>query len=173
MKVAQEHQKGKTCTKCKKHKPYSKFHKSKATKDGLRPVCKFCKKEYADNTCRFKRWWDSKKSHAKERGIVFTIEPTDIPGVKIRKYYSRNGRLTWNVTEYPKVCSKRGTKLDWKMNGLQWNSPSLDRMDPTKGYIPGNVILVCNSYNSAKSNCPLDIWEIEEKRQARFVLFGG
>ena len=174
MKGTYDHQKGKTCTKCKKHKPYSEFHKSKATKDGLRPVCKFCKKEYADNTCRFKRWWDSKKSHAKERGIVFTIEPTDIPGVKIREIKTYFKTVpSWEVTEYPKVCSKWGIELDWGMNGvIQYNSPSLDRIDPTKSYIPGNVRLVCQSYNGAKLNCTLDEWDIIEKNMARYVLFG-
>jgi hypothetical protein len=66
-----------------------------------------------------------------------------------------------------------GIELDWGMNGLNWNSPSLDRIDPTKGYVKGNVRLVCNSYNSAKSNCPPDEWGIIEKKIARNILFGN
>jgi hypothetical protein len=173
---AHEHKKGKVCTKCNKHQPLSEFYKIKNSKDGLTWSCKSCLKKQKDNMCRFKRWWESKKSHAKEKGIVLTIEPIDIPGVKIGETITidRRGykRRSWAAIEYPKVCSKWGIELDWGMNGLQWNSPSLDRIDPTKGYIPGNVILVCNSYNSAKSNCPPDEWDVIEKKMARFVLFG-
>ena len=59
------------------------------------------------------------------------------------------------------------------MNGLKYNSPSLDRIDPRFGYIPGNVRIVCNSYNMAKGNCPPDEWDVIEKKMARFVLFGN
>ena len=52
------------------------------------------------------------------------------------------------------------------------NSPSLDRINPDKGYIPGNVRIVCNAYNMAKGNCPPDVWDILEKQIGRAILFG-
>jgi len=59
------------------------------------------------------------------------------------------------------------------MTGIsQYNSPSLDRKNPTKGYIPGNVRLVCQSYNMAKGNCPPDEWDVIEKKIGRSILFG-
>jgi len=175
---AHEHQKGKICDTCKEHKSLSEFSKQIDGKNGLRPYCRYCAKVYNDNICRFKKWFLTKKSHAKVKGIEFTIEPDDIPGVKIgetitiasnrgvRKYTS------WEAIEYPKVCSKWGIELDWGMNGIQYNSPSLDRIDPTKGYVPGNVRLVCNSYNIAKLNCPPDVWDVVEKQIGRTILFG-
>ena len=35
----------KYCPKCKTLKPYSEFHKNKAAKDGLQPICKKCRSE--------------------------------------------------------------------------------------------------------------------------------
>ena len=166
--------KSKVCTKCKEHKPLSEFTKNTSAKDGLKYKCKSCEKVYGDNICRFKRWFTNKKGQSKWNGVKFTIEPTDIPGVKIREIKTYFKTVpSWEVAEYPKVCSKWGIELDWGMNGvMQWNSPSLDRIDPTKSYIPGNVRLVCQSYNGAKLNCTLDEWDIIEKIMARYVLFG-
>ena len=175
IKQAHDHSKGKVCPKCKEHLPLSEFYKNKSKKDGLSYSCKSCAIKYQNDRCSFNRWYTNKKANAKLRGIEFTILPTDITGVKIEKYnLCVNGsRTTWRATQYPKVCSVWGIELDWSMNGIQYNSPSLDRIDPTKGYVPGNVILVCNSYNSAKSNCPPDKWDEVEKKMARFVLFGN
>ena len=165
---------GKVCNKCKEHKSLSEFYKDKKNKDGFRYECKLCAKKRSDNVCRFKRWFTNKKGQSKWNGVKFTIEPTDIPGVKIREIKTYFKTVpSWEVTEYPKVCSKWGIELDWGMNGvIQYNSPSLDRIDPTKSYIPGNVRLVCQSYNGAKLNCTLDEWDIIEKNMARYVLFG-
>ena len=174
---AQEHSKGKVCTKCKEHKSLSEFSKQITGKNGLRPYCKSCAKVDHDNMCRFKVWFSSKKARVKYNGNAeFTIEPTDIPGVRIRETITtdRMGRkhTGWEAVEYLKVCSKWGIELDWDMNGIQYNSPSLDRINPKLGYIPGNVRLVCNSYNMAKLNCPPDEWDVIEKNMARYVLFG-
>ena len=131
------------------------------------------KQVYGDNICRFKRWFINKKGFCKKEGKEFTIEPTDIPGVKVRRLKVRGKRVwIWEAIEYPKICTVFGIELDWGMNGYQPNSPSLDRVNPKLGYIPGNVRLVCNSYNAAKLNCPPNKWNIIEKNMARYVLFG-
>ena len=96
--------------------------------------------------CSFKRWFSNRKGQAKLKGKEFTIEPKDIPGVKIEQ--SMEG------IEYPKVCPVLGIELDWnvKINGGQDNSPSLDRIDSTKGYIPGNVMMMSKLANGMKQN---------------------
>jgi len=175
IKEVHTHQQGKVCTKCNKHQPLSKFSKGNY-KDGLIYTCKPCNKKYNDNRCRFKLWFTNKKSRVKYEGNAeFTIEPTDIPGVKIREIKTYFKTVpSWEPTEYPKVCSEWGIKLDWSMNGVsQHNSPSLDRIDPKFGYIPGNVRIVCQSYNMAKGNCPPDEWDIIEKTIGRNILFGN
>ena len=177
IKEAHEHKTGKVCTKCTKHKPFSEFYPTYTNPNRLRRECKSCTKEYKDNMCPFKKWFKNKQDHSKATGIEFTIEPEDITSVKIIETVTvdRRGRKykTWKAIEYPKVCFKWGIELDWGMNGIKYNSPSLDRIDPTKGYISGNVRLVSNAYNMAKLNCPPGEWDVLEKQMARFILFGN
>ena len=168
---AHDHQKGKVCSrpKCKQHnpQPLSEFSKKRDTKDGLQFKCKSCNKEYDDNRCPFKRWFASKKGRVKADGVEFTIEPEDIPGVKIRRFKVR-GKWIYETTEYPKVCLVMGTELDWGQNGNQPNSPSLDRIDPTKGYVKGNVMMMSDLANRMKQNATPE----ELTQFCRYHLFG-
>jgi len=153
---------GKTCTKCKEHKPLNEFSKQVDGKDGIRPYCRYCAKVYNENVCPFKKWFASKKGRTKFAGKEFTIEPEDIPGVKIKRFKGEHQR-------WPEMW-ELGIKLSWKGkgNGGQDNSPSLDRIDSTKGYIPGNVMIMSNLANKMKSNAT-----IEQLNQfSRYYLFG-
>jgi len=167
-KEAHDHQNGKVCTKCNEHLPLSEFSKKRDSKDGLRGYCKPCAKVYQNSMCSFKRWFSNRKGLAKLKGKEFTIEPEDIPGVKVEQVINeftipsaRNKNIiikkrftSWKAIEYPKVCPVLGIELDWnvKINGGQDNSPSLDRIDSTKGYIKGNVMLMSTLANKMKQN---------------------
>lgn len=48
------------------------------------------------------------------------------------------------------LCARTGVEMG--RIGDKWLSPSLDRVDPTKGYEVDNVQWVCWRYNDAKSN---------------------
>ena len=172
IKQAQEYQKGKVCTRCKEHKPLSEFFKNKNFKDGFQFHCKSCARVYYENVCPFKKWFKSKLTRTKSNGIEFTIEPEDIPGVKIRETLTigTNARkyTSWEAVEYPKVCPVLGLKLDWGMNGRQPNSPSLDRIDSTKWYIPGNVMMMSDLANKMKQNATPE----QLKQFSRYHLFG-
>jgi len=169
IKEAHNHQKDKFCSKCKEHKPLSEFDKDRTSKDGVGWRCKPCRKEYMDNMCRFKRWFGGKRSNAKINGIEFTIEPEDIPGVKIEWYNSRRqgSKNTWRAIKYPKVCPVFGVELDWGMGSLNGNSPSLDRIDSTKGYIKGNVMMISHLANTMKQNVTPE----QLKQFSRYHLF--
>ena len=54
------------------------------------------------------------------------------------------------------------------MNGLNDNSPSLDR-DPISGYIKGKIMMMSHKANSMKSNATPE----ELKQFARYHLFSG
>ena len=59
----------------------------------------------------------------------------------------------------PIVCPCCREPLDYSVGGRihsKWRSPSLDRTDPTMGYVLGNVVVLCHRCNSLKSNATVD-----------------
>jgi hypothetical protein len=92
------------------------------------------------------------KSRSKKKGLEFNIDITDIDvpiicpilGIPIIKEY------------------KKGTK-----GGPSPNSPSLDRIDNSKGYVKGNVRVISHKANTMKHNAT----SLELIRFAEWVLF--
>lgn len=78
------------------------------------------------------------KYMAKRRGIYFNLEYTDF--------------------ELPEFCPILGIKLEYG-SGNDGNSPNhatLDRIDNTKGYIPGNVMIISRLANSMKNSATFE-----------------
>ena len=73
--------------------------------------------------------FNNSKNRAKKHGLDFTIKREDF--------------------ELPDICPVLGIPLNWETRD---NWPSIDRIDNTKGYIPGNVIIVSYKANAAKRN---------------------
>lgn len=73
------------------------------------------------------------KQRAKTHGIEHTITREDI--------------------RVPTHCPILKCELDHSRGkGRRWNGASLDRIDPTKGYIPGNVWVISDLANRMKQN---------------------
>lgn len=70
---------------------------------------------------------------ARKNGVEFTVTAAD---------------LAW-----PIHCPVLGVKLNYTTLGKCFpESPSLDRIDPSKGYVPGNVAVISHRANTLKSN---------------------
>lgn len=80
--------------------------------------------------------FSNKKANAKRVGQDFTIQFGDL--------------------EWPSHCPILGLEIDYFADGRQENSPSIDRIDPTKGYIPGNVAVVSWRANRIKNDGTLE-----------------
>lgn len=140
----------KQCSKCKVTKPKSEFSKDKSKADGLQYQCKECRKQYdkqwyAANRERINEHqkqyreanpeqylWTQAKSRAKRRGLVFNLELSDIV--------------------VPEFCPVLGLKLEQCEGRQQDNSPSLDRIDSSKGYIKGNIKVISLRANRIKND---------------------
>lgn len=72
------------------------------------------------------------RSRAKSRGQEFTLTVEDII--------------------IPKICPILGIPLCTSDGRADDASPSLDRLDNTKGYVPGNVNVISWKANQIKSN---------------------
>lgn len=144
---------GKRCTRCTQVKSLDEFHNHSGTKDRKTDKCKECAKTaardwYAKNKERgianakrtklsrrgdtISRLYDSAKDRATARDIEFSISYEDIV-----------------VTE---KCPILGVPLVYRGGKAYDDSFSLDRIDPSKGYIPGNVRVVSRKANAMKSN---------------------
>jgi len=72
------------------------------------------------------------KSRAKKRGVPFQLTPADI--------------------EVPAVCPILGIPIQRSRELLAPGSPSLDRIIPTLGYVPGNVAVISQRANTIKNS---------------------
>lgn len=120
------------CTKCNTEKDYSEFHKHKQCKDGINSVCKDCRKplssqQYQQTSVEY-RLWNSARGRAKKKGLDFNIEVSDIV--------------------IPAQCPVFGTPFSRNT----WYAASVDRIDPDKGYVKGNVQVMSRRANMLKND---------------------
>lgn len=127
------------CGRCHLIKPVDSFYKSKRSHH---PGCKQCRAEWDKqhyNPTKQKGIDDRKrkrnpiqwllrraKTRAKKKNIPFDITPADI--------------------ETPTYCPVFGMELDYLASGgsgrQTYNTASLDRIIPSKGYVKGNVEVI-------------------------------
>lgn len=88
-------------------------------------------KQFQKDNPSFALWWSAKR-RAKSAGLPFDIERDEIV--------------------IPEFCPIMGMRLE-KGVGVQGDSsPTLDKIDPTKGYVRGNVWVISAIANRMKSN---------------------
>lgn len=136
---------GKECCTCKEFKSLFEFGNARNNKDGLYVMCKSCTSTSSKAARRKRRKdiplqyiYEMAKARAKYKGIDFTIALEDIP---LREF-----------------CPILKTKLDIFTNDRN-TSMSLDRVDSSKGYVPGNVDVISTRANLLKNNGTLEEFE--------------
>mgnify|MGYP006266943759 CR=1 FL=1 len=133
---------GKICSKCLLYKTIDQFAKHKGRSDGLREECKQCTKQYHQQNPVIIQT-GKMIHHARKRAIAKNL-PFNINAEYLRSIV-------------PSYCPIFGTKLEWSIrrgdagHALP-NSPSLDRIDPSKGYVKGNVWIISHRANGIKND---------------------
>lgn len=85
--------------------------------------------------------WSSAKFRSKRDGIEFSINRSDI--------------------SIPDKCPIYGIPLIASIgHGPTLNSPTLDRVDPTKGYVKDNVRVISHKANAKKQNNTIEDLEL-------------
>jgi hypothetical protein len=174
----------KKCSKCKIIKPCECFSLNKAERDGLNNWCKNCYQDYyrsnaskinqqtkqrrLDNPEPYRAYrhqYDQKR----EQGITGKLRSMLRGSRQRAKAKGLNHDLKLQDLEALVVshCPITLQELKWEASGSQSsryepNSPSLDRIDSTKGYILGNVQIISHQANTWKSSMTLE--------QARMVV---
>jgi len=154
----------KLCSSCKQIKNLEEFSVNNATKDGLQYNCKSCdnayqrkrkkeksseikenskkylKRKRKDREWRLKQLFQSAKARAKNNGREFTITVEDV-----FKMYPENG-----------MCPVFNFKLEWGDRGFREHSPSIDRIDSSKGYTKENCQIISWKANRLKTDATVN-----------------
>ncbi len=140
----------KTCSKCKETKPVADFYKHNGSKDGYRWQCKTCHKNVDSQTNPDRRAAYSSKYYNKRK-------LTD-PALFMWKQAKHKAQWDYNNMEFtitvddiriPKVCPYLGVEFIALDKDYGY---SLDRIDSTKGYVPGNIQVISRLANTMKNN---------------------
>ncbi|KKN96790.1 hypothetical protein LCGC14_0164340 [marine sediment metagenome] len=148
------------CSVCERDLPESSFHKQ-SRKAGKavrrRPVgykCRTCRTEYR------KRWY----RNGGNASVKSTNQRQRLTNPKIRMLHAARKRakklglpcsLSKEDFEIPKICPVLGIHLEITLGGITTNTPTMDRVDNSKGYVPGNVQVISWRANMIKRDATI------------------
>lgn len=123
----------KQCSRCKNIKAIDNFYKYNKNKDGYKIYCKDCHTDKYNLELRFHR---RIKRRAKIKGIEYNLKKTDY--------------------KFPEYCPILSVKLNYYSSDFDKYSASVDRLDNSKGYIPGNIRIISRLANIMKNSATLE-----------------
>lgn len=123
----------KLCTSCGAEKGVDEFPSN--GRGGSRQRCVPCYQVYrlALPDYMLRKAFDNRKFFAKKNDIPFSISLSDLLPI-------------------PDNCPVLGIPLRHGIGGTTDGSPSIDRIVPSQGYVPGNVIVVSHKANRIKND---------------------
>lgn len=137
----------KACSLCKTVKPLSDFYRDTRAKDLCMSECKRCHianqlKRQKEDPISFKtqQMLIKARYRARQKGVPFDLDLSHIRALVKNKCPVLGCSLMW--------ATLSGTAGGHSLP----NSPTLDRLDPRKGYVKGNVWIISNRANMLKNN---------------------
>lgn len=126
----------KFCNTCKQIKPISEYEKHRFSSTGYRPICRRCR---------------AKEKNAWEHNQAATLKGR----IHNWKKSAKKRRIEWKLEEtffcdMPLTCSYTGQQLTCEHD--KPNTISLDRLDSSNGYLPGNVCFTSAVINRMKND---------------------
>lgn len=148
------------CIKCKLEKNLSDFYFDKKRKRKVYPRCKLCEKQRAkerylkDPTYREKRCSGEKAYRRTPKALKSRL-------LSYSKKRAKQKNIEHNITEddieLPEYCPIfKNMKLESNSKTIKDNSYTIDRIDPKKGYVRGNVKVISSKANRLKNNMSLE-----------------
>ena len=135
----------KRCSKCKEYKLFSDFGKLSHTKDKLQYQCKECVSAYKEkNKEKMDRWYREHRSKTKDSQALRCIKHR----AKLKEL--EFDLVLEDINSFDK-CPVFGWELERGTRGNK-NSPSVDRIDPTKGYTKDNIQILSSLANLMKQD---------------------
>jgi hypothetical protein len=171
----------KTCITCKTPKEASldNFAKKVASPDGLNSKCKDCDREasaqyraahpeeakVSSKRSKQKHTFavkERQKNHYRKNSVQimdqmkrFLKENPEHGLLKLARQRCKKSEVLCTISEtdivIPEFCPILGVKLEFGNMATRDNSPSLDRIIPELGYVPGNVAVISYRANRIKN----------------------
>lgn len=172
----------KQCLKCEQMLLVENFSKNSSTLDGLRSSCKKCdaqwrKQWYKDGGAKKQQLYkkanpvrritsslvDGARRRAKDKSLPFEIDLD-----YVRSMVGENA-------EFASHCPVFGIALDWSCmrdNGRKplFNSPSMDRIDPERGYVKNNIWIISFKANVIKSDASHEELKLVTKAVGKAIV---
>lgn len=141
------------CHECGEYKSIEEFSPNAGTnpiRKGRRSICKSCGTRMQKNRnrnlpddrklekCLRWRWLGARDRSTRHTDVEFSITLDDIKNL----WVAQDG-----------TCALSGIKMTYELqNGRTPTNVSIDKIDHTKGYVTGNIQLVCMACNQIKSD---------------------
>lgn len=127
-----------------------------------------------------KKWRDNNRELVTELGkAAYRRRKTDVQRVvtlivQRRRNSCKNQGIPFSITAkelgpMPEACPILGIPLIMGDKVVGPNSPTIDRIDPNGGYVPGNVMIVSFRANTIKHNASLEELEKVVEFMRRFA----
>jgi hypothetical protein len=165
----------KKCSKCGVLKPLDEYQRHPQSRDGRRPDCKACYKaqhqlytsrpEVKKRIAEYMANYEYNPTQEQRDKWAVSVAERNSKSPRHALSVSRKNALTRRPTENPISidqlmrlweendgrCALSRIKMTWRQKTIMPTSISLDRIDPSKGYVAGNVRLICFSVNAFRN----------------------
>jgi hypothetical protein len=141
----------KICSSCKEAKPDSEFAKDRSKPHGLSGLCRAC-----HNGLR-RKWNKERPQETKQSRKKYHQKNPTFRLYTQAKARAKHGEYPFTINwrkdiVIPDICPILGIPLFFGDGCVTDNSPSLDKIIPELGYVPGNMVVISHRANTLKSN---------------------
>ncbi len=170
---------GKSCSACRAEKELEEFHKDRNRPDGRAYLCKPCNIAKAVDWQKrnaVRKLENARKSYSnnRQKGTYYVEDLAATPGntwqcvaTKLIKRAQRGAKkreIEFAITQAdilpllkPGACPLSGYKFRYTYGAYDPYAPSIDRIDSNKGYVPGNIRVICYILNVGMNQFGFDV----------------
>ncbi len=172
------------CSRCKAEKHTNDFHRSTLRKCGFDSRCKQCSRarvraHHAQPAAKARQKIRDAEPEVREAKRIHhawwikTLEGKRWTMWHCAKLRARKADIPFTITRehvvVPERCPLLDVPLSFGTRTDRANSPSLDRIDPRLGYVPGNVWVISFRANAIKQDALLPELELLVRNLARRI----
>lgn len=158
----------KVCSHCKIEKPFTDFTKNRSAKDGLQYRCRSCDLAYQtkrraenyDESLEYSRKYQRNRRQNYDYRLQMLINASKQRAKTKNREHSITVEDIKAIFPEDGCCPIFGMKLEFNQAGFRENSPSIDRIDSSKGYTKDNIQIISWKANRIKGYASIEELEM-------------